>query len=307
MNEFISPSPSLGSQTMRDQGQASLPSDNAPFYSVPSPPMIAWDAFRDARRAALEQEVAALASVGGVGAVTEQEKASIRQAAGARRKFEAKFTRRVHRKALPLEPFDGLRRTTAPVEAPPIPPHLQSRHPILQGPIAWSMPGASPHSSVDTYRASPVAAVLTLSGGADDIRRALPDVRSAPAVGVADGGGGDDDGGGPSGAESANSSNDATEVPPSSGMKRTASRDVAAILLSLSPPAQASPLIGPLTTAPHAIPSVELSHTTSLSSCVSLLGTPDLSGLTPTQFTPSAFFAGPREHIAAEPWARRGA
>ena len=41
--------------------------------------------------------------------------------------------------------------------------------------------------------------------------------------------------------------------------------------------------------------------------CVSLLGTPDLSGLTPTQFTPSAFFAGPREHIAAEPWARRGA
>ena len=158
--------------------------------------------------------------------------------------------------------------------APPIPPHLQSRHPILQGPIAWSMPGASPHSSVDTYRASPVAAVLTLSGGADDIRRALPDVRSAPAVGDADGGGGDDDGGGPSGAESANSSNDATEVPPSSGMKRTASRDVAAILLSLSPPAQASPLIGPLTTAPHAIPSVELSHTTSLSSCVSLLGTP---------------------------------
>ena len=194
-----------------------------------------------------------LASVGGVGAVTEQEKASIRQAAGARRKFEAKFTRRVHRKALPLEPFDGLRRTTAPVEAPPIPPHLQSRHPILQGPIAWSMPGASPHSSVDTYRASPVAAVLTLSGGADDIRRALPDVRSAPAVGDADGGGGDDDGGGPSGAESANSSNDATEVPPSSRMKRTASRDVAAILLSLSPPAQASPLIGPLTTAPHAI------------------------------------------------------
>ena len=86
---------------MSDQGQASLPSDNAPFYSVPSPPMIAWDAFRDARRAALEQEVAALASVGGVGAVTEQEKASIRQAAGARRKFEAKFTRRVHRKALP--------------------------------------------------------------------------------------------------------------------------------------------------------------------------------------------------------------
>ena len=67
MNEFISPSPSLGSQTMSDQGQASLPSDNAPFYSVPSPPMIAWDAFRDARRAALEQEVAALASVGGVG------------------------------------------------------------------------------------------------------------------------------------------------------------------------------------------------------------------------------------------------
>ena len=68
MNEFISPSASLGSQTMSDQGQASLPSDNAPFYSVPSPPMIAWDAFRDARRAALEQEVAALASVAPNGA-----------------------------------------------------------------------------------------------------------------------------------------------------------------------------------------------------------------------------------------------
>ena len=127
--------------------------------------------FMKARADALAREVAILAQTGAEPApISEAECATIREQATARRKLEAKFTRRIHRKAPPLQPPSTLTGPSAGFMKPLnyLPREMPTRYPVFhdlqqgvvpQGPIApWKAPmsaSLSPCSSVDTHIASP--------------------------------------------------------------------------------------------------------------------------------------------------------
>ena len=241
--------------------------------------------FMKARADALAREVAILAQTGAEPApISEAECATIREQATARRKLEAKFTRRIHRKAPPLQPPSTLTGPSAGFMKPLnyLPREMPTRYPVFhdlqqgvvpQGPIApWKAPmsaSLSPCSSVDTHLASP-------SFSSSSLPRRVPG-RVAPK------------------GERAS-----TAAPPKRRREEEgADASAANLLLSLSP--RPSPLQSPPGTMGDA--GLELVD------AVSLLRTPDLYGLTPRQFTPSSFFASSapaRPHVAAELWTRRG-
>ena len=243
--------------------------------------------FMKARADALAREVAILAQTGAEPApISEAECATIREQATARRKLEAKFTRRIHRKAPPLQKPSTLTGPSAGFMKPLnyLPREMPTRYPVFhdlqqgvvpQGPIApWKAPmsaSLSPCSSVDTHLASPSSSSSSYSTRGEYPARVAPKGERA-----------------------------STAAP----LKRRreeegADASAANLLLSLSP--RPSPLQSP---PDNTMKDAGLE----LVDAVSLLRTPDLYGLTPRQFTPSGFFASApaRPHVAAELWTRRG-